>query len=65
MPSTVVVLEVHVLTEDATWGQWCPHCALPSAAVVPVVAVRPDTLRVVMSFTGTWCADCLRKVDDG
>lgn len=63
MVSSSMVIEMHVLTGDAIHGLWCPHCALPSAATVPIVGVNPETLRLILRTEGTWCLDCGRQLD--
>jgi hypothetical protein len=55
MAATSLSIELHVLADNAEFGQWCETCALPSAVTVEVLMVNSDTLRVMGRTTATVC----------
>jgi len=57
MPAALVI-EIHVLDDDLTTGEWCDHCLLPSAVRLPFVGVERATMRTVLraaTFTRSEC----------
>lgn len=55
------IVELHVLDELLTTGEWCPHCLLPSAIRLPFVAINPDTCEPVIRAATFACQDCGRS----
>lgn len=52
------VIEIHVLDECLTTGEWCEHCMLPSAVKLPFIGVCPFTMRTLMRCATVVCQDC-------
>lgn len=52
------VVELHVLDEMLTVGEWCPHCNLPSAVRLPFVGIAPASCEVVLRAATFACQDC-------
>lgn len=61
---TAIVVELHVIDQDITIGEWCHTCLLPSAVRLPWVAVNPDTLKVAVRGALVACQDCGRHWND-
>ena len=53
-----VEVVVTALVEFATFGQWCPSCALPSVTVVPWVLLGVDGVSVAARGLLALCDRC-------
>lgn len=59
MPALTV--EIHVLEELLSTGEWCHHCLLPSAVRLPFVGIDPATLGIILRAATLACQECGRN----
>jgi hypothetical protein len=55
------IVEMHVLDELLTTGEWCHHCLLPSALRLPFIGIDPATLETLIRAATFACTECGRS----